>query len=97
MLTYWNSTAYEAQFSRQSNNLLGLTDSANEGKWVWSSDGSGLDYSNWGNGNPSGGAEDCAEYFYWNESMPWGWNDDLCTSSRWAICQKELINIIRQY
>ena len=84
------------------NNLfLGLSDVDNEGWWVWSSDNSHLEYSNWDYPEPNGGnIENCASVSYFG---PYGllskgrWDDSPCSVKEWpppfhvtlrAFCQR---------
>ena len=80
----------------------GLTDSAKEGQWVWSSDNSRLEYSHWDTSDPNGGTyENCATVAGGKFNGPrtngpgkwWSLNCDQ-NPSPWAtslkaICQKE--------
>ena len=61
---------------------LGLTDTAEEGVWVWE-DGSPADYGDWWFGEPNDAdGEDCAEY------RPDGfWNDNDCATRNRFICE----------
>ena len=54
--------------------------------FVWS-DGSPVEYENWGNGEPNNynGIENCAEGFL-NADPLRGWNDLACDSPRHWIC-----------
>ncbi|KAK7492115.1 hypothetical protein BaRGS_00016589, partial [Batillaria attramentaria] len=65
---------------------LGITDVAQEGKWVYVSDGSEVVFTDWDAGEPNNGGnfgEDCAT-FNGHNSM---WNDLSCTSYIRYICQ----------
>ena len=73
---------------------IGLTDLATEGHFVWGTDFSGLDYTNWNDGEPnnSGGNEECA-HLYGIRGLKW--NDLSCTKTAppnggelHALCQK---------
>jgi len=72
---------------------IGLTDVAEEGTFVWVSDFSAPEYTNWGPGQPDdeNNNEDCV--LLWSKSGL-QWNDDLCTLTSWdsigrhALCQK---------
>ncbi|XP_045032953.1 CD209 antigen-like protein D [Daphnia magna] len=62
-----------------------LTDTQEEGRWLWESTNTNLypGYANWCPKNPSdsGGNEDCMD-------MEWGcWNDLPCSNTQDAICQ----------
>ncbi len=64
--------------------LLGLSDTASEGTFVWI-DGGGLDFTSWNAGEPNdaAGNEDCAEM-----DMAAGiWNDIPCADPRAFICE----------
>ena len=66
--------------------FLGLSDIANEGYWVWSSDGSVPEYKNWGNGEPNGGTnENCANL----SDLTGIWHDDFCSHQLRFVCQKK--------
>jgi len=79
----------------EENYWIGLTDLADEGAFVWGTDYSAPDYTNWYTGEPSNDdGEDCVHL--------WGsgglqWNDHSCTSTSvvndavvhlHALCQK---------
>ena len=77
--------------------LAGLSDLANEGTWVWSSDNSRLGYSNWDITEPNMGTnENCASV--WGipgkKGIPGEWWDSNCNNNQdygrnfKAICQK---------
>jgi hypothetical protein len=63
---------------------IGLTDSANEGTFVWAS-GEAFSYANWGASQPDdfGGVEDCVELFQGDGT----WNDDNCTYEYHSVCE----------
>ena len=76
--------------------LAGLSDLANEGTWVWSSDNSRLGYSNWDINEPNMGTyENCASVSRdGNKGIPGEWWDSNCNNNQdygrnfKAICQK---------
>ena len=76
--------------------LAGLSDLANEGTWVWSSDNSRLGYSNWDITEPNMGTnENCASVSRdGNKGIPGEWWDSNCNNNQdygrnfKAICQK---------
>ena len=53
---------------------IGLTDRATEGVFEWV-DGAPLTFTRWGEGEPSGGNEDCAGIFAPQDFRAPGWND----------------------
>jgi len=62
--------------------LIGFTDQVDEGNFVWS-DGTEVDYTNWGGGEPNdwGNNEDCTVL------KPQGyWNDVSCTTQLASVC-----------
>jgi len=65
---------------------IGLTDLAIENNWIWDSDYSQPDYTNWYS-SPSSSGSDCA-YKYGNHKLKW--DDYSCDSYKHALCQKEL-------
>ncbi|XP_033624642.1 macrophage mannose receptor 1-like [Asterias rubens] len=81
-----NSFLTEAPADSSFGYWIGLNDLANEGGFVWS-DGSPVEYENWGNGEPNNynGIENCAEGFL-NADPLRGWNDLACDSPRHWIC-----------
>lgn len=60
---------------------IGLTDRNQEGKWLWESDGSGVEFFDWAIGQPDNALEneDCA--ISWNEH----WADIQCGNNPWGI------------
>ena len=62
---------------------FGYTDAEEDGIWVWS-DGSESDYTNWGDQEPNGEAnENCGEF-----TGSGGWNDLSCDTTRaLSLCQ----------
>ncbi len=61
---------------------IGLSDSKNEGTFVWSN-GSKLDFMNWNGGEPNNaGDEDCANM----TPGAGGWNDLFCENTRPYVC-----------
>ena len=68
---------------------LGLTDLDGEGQFVWSSDGSVTNYTNWDSGEPSDGNEHCVAL---SSSKGYRWNDVWCNGhhgqSCYPLCQK---------
>lgn len=79
--------------------LIGLTDSAEEGRFVWV-DGTPLDcekdFCDWNTNEPNGGtAENCVEL--WNDPGGWydthTWNDGWCNDwEREFVCEKPFPN-----
>ncbi|XP_072020401.1 macrophage mannose receptor 1-like [Amphiura filiformis] len=73
---------------------IGLSDSGSSGKFHWT-DGSNLDYTNWGAGQPDGvlfpgeGSGSCVEMM--NEALhPGDWNDVNCDNMNAYLCQQPL-------
>lgn len=62
-----------------------MTDLANEGHWVWKSDGTAISYTHWNGGEPNGGRVE-------NYAMVWNhgkWND-CGPGYNWnVICEKQ--------
>jgi len=77
----------------EGNYWIGLTDLADEGAFVWGTDYSAPDYTNWISGQPDNekGDEDCA-HLYGKDGLQW--NDAPCTRTSvadvqlHALCQK---------
>ncbi|KAG9356091.1 hypothetical protein JZ751_000935 [Albula glossodonta] len=67
---------------------IGMTDSSNEGKWLWS-DGSKPVFTKWNRGEPNnaGLVEDCAEGNYAKSD---GWNDVNCKNAFASVCAKPM-------
>ena len=63
---------------------IGLTDTGDEGKFVWMSDGTEVTYADWYKGQPNDWkkGQDCVTY-YKNK-----WNDEECSERRQFLCQK---------
>ncbi|HEY0135597.1 MAG TPA: CotH kinase family protein [Nannocystis sp.] len=62
---------------------IGLSDSKNEGAFVWSN-GSKVDYTSWAGGEPNNaGNEDCTNLAPWTGG---DWNDLFCEQARPYIC-----------
>ena len=77
---------------------LGLSDEANEGQFLWESDYSKLDYSNWDAGEPSNKInEDCVLLYGGTQELKW--NDFKCEKNDqdgikvYALCQNSTQNI----
>ncbi|CAJ1059159.1 CD209 antigen-like protein E [Xyrichtys novacula] len=68
------------------NTWIGLTDSAQEGTWMWL-DGTPVTTTYWESGQPnsSGGDQDCGEMVQRGE-----WNDETCSTNNIWICEKKL-------
>ncbi|XP_072252426.1 uncharacterized protein [Leuresthes tenuis] len=66
---------------------IGLTDSLNEGTWMWV-DGSPVTTTYWEPGQPNSfsGDQDCGEFL--QSSHEGKWNDDGCFSKQSWICEK---------
>ena len=68
--------------------VVGLTDLADDGNFIWGTDYAELDYTNWHEKEPnnSSGDEDCVCLSgYW----AFQWNDIHCEQvRRYALCQK---------
>ena len=62
----------------------GLTDLAEEGKFVWGSDYSEPDYKNWDEDEPNG--LDCVELY---RSSDFRWHAYGCGNREHAVCQKD--------
>jgi len=89
-----NLASYHSQeeideFNKQLNGIashnlyIGLASDGFVG-WTWS-DGSPVDFTNWGNGEPNGvNAEECVEMYPWDGT----WNDVSCLEKRGFICQR---------
>ena len=82
--------------------ILGMTDKATDGQWVWESDGSLVDWTKWIEwanllNEPNGGtAENCVAFAQqlWKGMTGHatdGWADINCTSDSWARSTKSLI------
>jgi len=57
-----------------------------EGTWVYASDGSPLEYTNWKQGEPNNlGDEDCGEIGWVSNDS---WNDDKCATLLGSVCEK---------
>ena len=57
-----------------------------EGTWVYASDGSPLEYTNWNQGEPNNsGDEDCGEIGYFTGNL---WNDYKCATLLGSVCEK---------
>ena len=79
--------------------FLGMTDTADEGQWVWDSDGSPVTWTNWIFEEPNGGrGENCVMMFRQfmsdsNGHRTDGWNDLPCQSNEnrgSLICERSL-------
>jgi len=58
-----------------------------EGTWVYASDGSPLEYTNWNQGEPNNsGDEDCGEIGYFTGNL---WNDYKCGTLLGSVCEKD--------
>jgi len=79
----------ETILSEGRNYWIGLTDLANEGEFLWWSDYSIPNYTNWDQSEPNNydGNEDCTESSGYR--LPsFRWNDVSCMLNKYAICQK---------
>ena len=62
---------------------IGLTDSANEGHFVWQHSSKPLDWPNWNKGEPNNSSnEDCVFLAYYS-APTWEWNDYQCDNNQW--------------
>ncbi|CAJ1059161.1 uncharacterized protein LOC115426795 [Xyrichtys novacula] len=68
------------------NTWIGLTDSAQEGNWMWV-DGTPVTTTYWESGQPNSkkGNQDCGEMAFRGE-----WNDEHCSAGNIWICEKKL-------
>ena len=58
-----------------------------EGTFVYASNGSPVEYTNWGEGQPNNsGDEDCVEIGYISNDS---WNDDKCDTPLGLICERD--------
>ena len=74
-----------------SNFWVGIHDIANEGDFVYDSNGQIINYQNWNSGEPnSAGEEDCTEiYVSYNIYVENGkWNDVPCNNQLSFVCEK---------
>ena len=78
-----NSEVLEIR-SLGSNMWIGYSDAVEEGVWVWEPGGGGSTYTHWNAGEPSGGAEDCAEM-----RADGTWNDVRCYYTKPFLCEKD--------
>ena len=65
---------------------LGATDSANEGTWVWQSDGEGVCYDKWDPIESNQEDKDCPYMYSFNGL----WRYAPCDSTIFFVCQKKL-------
>ena len=72
-----------------SDTWIGLNDQAQEGRFEWS-DGSLMNYTKWGNGEPNngGGSEDCGIILMENRQSDW--DDRPCSRNYSFICEREI-------
>ena len=63
---------------------LGMSDSKNEGKWIWLADGTGVGYTHWDGGEPNGGTG--KNYAVLRRGGKW--NDLNPGKDRYYICKK---------
>ena len=74
-------SAYEIDF------WLGINDLANQGQYVYASDGQDVVDGMWKSGQPNSASERCVGYFnlaYWYNA---GWFDRPCDAYKFSICQ----------
>ena len=64
---------------------LGLTDVVDEGQFVWASDGSAANYTNWNSGEPRSGNKRCAAISA--ASTSYKWFSTHCTEPLYPLCQ----------
>ena len=85
--------------------MLGMTDKQTEGRWVWDSDGSQVNWLNWVNwkdisDEPNGGdAENCAIMVqdFWNDLAGHktdGWADHFCNSDEYVRTTSKAMKLI---
>ena len=64
---------------------IGIHDIANEGNFVYDSNGLIIGYQNWNSGEPNdAGGEDCTEIYVENGK----WNDIPCNNQLSFVCEK---------
>ncbi|CAJ1059160.1 CD209 antigen-like protein E [Xyrichtys novacula] len=70
---------------------IGLTDSAQEGSWMWV-DGTPVTTTYWSGGQPnsSKGDQDCGEMWKDSKQKKGLWNDEDCSLNNTWICEKKL-------
>merc|ERR1712215_83347 len=66
--------------------LIGITDVASEGEWIWPHSLKVADYTAWNSGQPNGGPN--YNYAIMNNAMGYKWDDQPDTSAFFPICQK---------
>ncbi|XP_062587349.1 perlucin-like [Saccostrea cucullata] len=69
------------------NYWIGLSDTIQEGKYIWHTTQDNVDFTDWGAGEPNdqGHTEDCAELFH---PFNFQWNDAPCSVKSNFICEK---------
>ncbi|XP_045124558.1 macrophage mannose receptor 1-like [Portunus trituberculatus] len=73
---------------KQRDAWLGLRDDDQGNNWHWT-DGSPIDWTNWGYGEPSNynGEEHCGEMRSWDYYWDGKWNDMKCTQDNYYVCK----------
>ena len=84
-----NSGVTDYAFSNELRHFwIGIQDEpvSPEGTWVYASDGSPLEYTNWKQGEPNNnsGDENCGEIGYFTGDL---WNDQECDTLLGSVCE----------